>query len=165
MILSKIISGGQTGVDRGALDAALAADFHCGGWCPPGRPAEDGVIPNRYPLIEMPGGSYRQRTIKNVMDSDGTLIIYFSELQTGTKLTAETCIRKNKPYLLIDAAAVPVNQAIELAARFIEDQNISVLNVAGPRATKAPAGHQYAFDVISGIILYSKNLTKYKYYK
>jgi hypothetical protein len=69
--LIKIVSGGQTGVDRGTLDAALAADFPCGGWCPGDRAAEDGTIPERYPLVPLPNGDYRQRTRINVVDSDG----------------------------------------------------------------------------------------------
>jgi hypothetical protein len=75
MALIKIISGGQTGVDRGALDAALAVKFPCGGWCPADRRAEDGSIPGRYPLTPLPGGGYRERTRQNVIDSDGTATV------------------------------------------------------------------------------------------
>lgn len=74
MTLQKIISGGQTGADRGALDAALEARVPCGGWCPADRSAEDGSIPDRYPLTPLPVGGYRARTLKNVEDSDGTVI-------------------------------------------------------------------------------------------
>src|ERR671915_1058228 len=81
MELAKIISGGQTGTDRGALDAALAWGFPCGGWCPPGRLAEDGQIPERYPLIELKEGGYSQRTLRNVVESDGTAILYFSQIE------------------------------------------------------------------------------------
>lgn len=75
MALEKIVSGGQTGVDRGALDASLKSNFPCGGWCPGDRSAEDGTIPERYPLTPLPGGGFRQRTRQNVADSDGTLIL------------------------------------------------------------------------------------------
>jgi hypothetical protein len=94
MTLSKIVSGGQTGVDRGALDAALRVGFPCGGWCPQDRKAEDGPIPDRYPLVVLPGAGYRQRTLKNVKDSDGTVIIYANTLSGGTKLTRDFCQRE-----------------------------------------------------------------------
>lgn len=96
MTLKKIISGGWTGVDsvgRGAPDAALLAGFPCGGWCPPGREFGDGVIPDRYPLAEMPHGGYRQRKIQNMLGSDGTLILYLGELEGGTEATLVQCIK------------------------------------------------------------------------
>src|SRR5438876_1977372 len=89
MIVSKIISGGQTGVDRAALDVALELGIPCGGWCPQGRRAEDGVIPARYPLRETPWWGYPQRTEWNVRDSDGTLILAEGEPDRGTVLTRE----------------------------------------------------------------------------
>src|SRR5210317_1948565 len=80
----RIVSGGQTGVDRGALDAALTLGRVCGGWCPEGRLADDGPIPARYPLQELPGGGYRARTRRNVRDSDATLIVTFGAPTGGT---------------------------------------------------------------------------------
>jgi len=73
--LLKVISGGQTGVDRGTLDAALAFEVECGGWCPAGRLAEDGTIPKRYPVMELANAGYAERTARNVADADGSLII------------------------------------------------------------------------------------------
>ena len=78
----KIVSGGQTGVDRGALDAALAMNVACGGWCPENRMADDGVIPDRYPVQILANSGYRKRTKQNVQDSDATVIIYFDSLYT-----------------------------------------------------------------------------------
>jgi len=89
--LTRIVSGGQTGVDRGALDAALEAGFPCGGWAPAGRIAEDGPIAARYPVVELAGAGYEERTLKNVLDSDGTAILYFKELEGGTRQTMVNC--------------------------------------------------------------------------
>src|ERR1700678_1456456 len=98
MALSKIVSGGQTGVDRGALDAALAAGFPCGGWCPADRRAEDGPIPDRYPLRALAGGREKDRTRQNVQDSDGTAILFHESLTGGTLVTRNLCVREKKPF-------------------------------------------------------------------
>lgn len=144
----KIISGGQTGVDRAALDAALEAGVECGGWCPQGRKAEDGAIPDRYPLTELPGG-YRQRTRRNVQDSDGTLIVTFGEPIGGTATTLEFCEHERKPYLLLDANQTSAERAAEMVAEFVSKNRITVLNVAGPRAGREPGAYRYAHDVMS----------------
>ena len=83
----KIISGGQTGADRAALDVALTLSLPIGGWCPQGRRAEDGVIPDRYPLLETPERNYQARTRRKIEDSDGTLILNLGQLGGGTALT------------------------------------------------------------------------------
>ena len=139
-MLKKIVSGGQTGVDRGALDAALSAGFACGGWCPEGRIAEDGRIPDRYLVAELAGAGYRQRTRQNVVDSDGTLVICFGTPTGGTLETMRFCKRFGKPVLVIDAAAIDPPAAAALAAEFVKAHSIEVLNVAGPReSTRAGA--------------------------
>src|SRR5437660_8666127 len=100
-MFTKLISGGQTGVDRAALDVALELGLPCGGWCPRGRKAEDGVIPDRYPLAETPSPSYRQRTRWNVRDSDGTLILVRGRPTGGTALTLASARRLGKPVLVV----------------------------------------------------------------
>jgi hypothetical protein len=152
MPLSKIVSGGQTGVDRGALDAALATEFPCGGWCPWDRAAEDGVIPEKYLLQPVPCGGYRQRTLKNLMDSDGTAILYAGALSGGTKLTRDLCIREKKPFIVLDAAQISAERAAAAVARFIADHGIQVLNVAGPRLSGWPQGHAFAVGVVAEVI-------------
>jgi hypothetical protein len=129
-----ILSGGQTGADRGALDAALAAGLPCGGWCPRGRRAEDGTIPDRYPLRETPTAEYPQRTAWNVRDSDGTVILHQGRVDRGTALTERLARRQGRPVLRLDVRSGP---PAELVA-WIEAKRIVRLNVAGPRESRAP---------------------------
>src|SRR5258707_9057662 len=102
MMITKVISGGQSGVDRAALDAALAAGLPVGGWCPKGRRAEDGPIPDRYPLVETGTADSAERTRRNVRDGAATLILTWGEPTGGTALTLETCQRESKRCLLVD---------------------------------------------------------------
>ena len=139
----RIISGAQTGVDRAALDEAMAIGLPVSGWCPQGRRAEDGVIPARYPVEELAQAGYRQRTRKNVMDSDGTAIFYVEYPTGGTQLTLKYCIDAKRPYLLIDVRELSVERAARRLAKFIGDNAIGVLNVAGPRAGGAPTAYAY----------------------
>jgi hypothetical protein len=150
--LLKIISGGQTGVDRGALDAALKLGVECGGWCPAGRLAEDGIIPERYPVIELEDGGYAERTAQNVVDSDGTLIISNVEPMGGTRETIERCIENGKPYLIINYKEMSTTEAKENALKFLQNRHIRCLNVAGPRASQWPEGHALTYQIISAIL-------------
>lgn len=143
----KIISGGQTGVDRAALDAALSSGVPCGGWCPRGRRAEDGPIPLRYPLTELAGG-YIQRTRRNVEDSEGTAVIYFGELEGGTALTVRCCHSLSRPVVLVDATKTDSSVAARTISEFVDRQGISVLNVAGPRASRQRAAYLYTLQVM-----------------
>ena len=126
----RIVSGGQTGVDRAALDTARALGLTLGGWCPRGRPAEDGVIPATYPLKETPTASYAERTEWNVRDSDGTLIVVRDEPTGGTAQTIEFARRLGRPLYLVIVDR-PVNR--EGFRRWLEEKGIRTLNVAGPR--------------------------------
>lgn len=155
MLLKKIISGGQTGVDRGALDAALAVSFPCGGWCPAGRKAEDGPIPAKYPVEELFGAGYEQRTRRNVLDSDGTLILYFEELSGRTLKTFRYCEHLRKPVLKVNVAETTVDQAATQVADFVRREQIGCLNVAGPRESRAPEVSQIANEIIS-LVLYDR---------
>ena len=154
----KIVSGGQTGVDRAVLDAALELKVSCGGWCPEGRKAEDGVIPEKYPLMELPQSGYRQRTRKNVVDSDGTVIIYCKYLTGGTQLTLKFCLSEKKPYLLIDATELNENRAAERIHDFVQAYDIKKLNFAGPRASGQSEAYDYTKQAVTGFITYQSDL-------
>lgn len=129
-MLERIVSGGQTGVDRAALDAALGAGIPCGGWCPRGRRAADGVIPQRYPLRETSTSEYAERTRCNVLDSDATLVLHCGELSGGTLLTVRTARELAKPVLVVNLAQ---STDCGLAMQWIEAHAVHTLNVAGPR--------------------------------
>jgi hypothetical protein len=133
--IQKIVSGGQTGADRGALDAALSLGIEHGGWCPKGRLAEDGVIPERYCLTETSSKYYRIRTEQNVIDSDGTLIFYYKSLRGGTELTRQMASKHRKPFLLVDLARTWEVDAVQ---EWLELHKIAILNVAGPRESSNP---------------------------
>jgi Circularly permutated YpsA SLOG family len=140
-------------VGRGALDAALAAGFDCGGWAPGDRSAEDGTIPDRYPLILLPQGDYRQRNRLNVVDSDGTAILYSESLTGGARLTRNLCALLSRPYILVDARETPDPGTVAAAVlRFTERSGIEVLNVSGPRLSAWPAGYEFSLAVVGEVI-------------
>lgn len=147
-----IISGGQTGVDRAALDAALHHNVACGGYCPEGRKAEDGAIPDRYPLEEIKGAGYNVRTRKNVQESDGTVIIYFGRLSGGTEKTLLYCLNEKKPYLLIDASEVTPDRAGMRISEFYATLPNGKINFAGPRASSEERAYDYAFEAVNRFI-------------
>jgi hypothetical protein len=151
-MLLRIISGGQTGVDRGALDAALDAGFPCGGACPRDRRAEDGRIPERYPMTELASRDYRVRTEHNVVTSSGTLIIHCGELSAGTLATLRIAEALSKPVLVVDAAAMPAEAAAPVAREWIQRKGIRVLNVAGPRWSSWAGGAAYARALVARIL-------------
>lgn len=149
----KIISGGQTGVDRAALDAALRHGIKSGGWCPTGRLDEFGRIPDRYAVKELENGGSTERTLQNVKDSNGTVIIYPGKLSGGTEQTLHFCVEQRRPHELIAASNVSTEKAAQLIADFVRETKIDILNVAGPRASEWPEGYDYAFRVLDALLL------------
>ena len=148
----KIISGGQTGVDRAALDAALRHKVPCGGWCPAGRLDESGKIPDRYPLTEMPNGDFADRTRQNVVDSDASIIFYSGKLQGGTEYTLKVCEEIGRPHLVIDAAKTALQEAATQLREFVRHHEPNTINVAGPRQSEWPDGYKYAFGALDAYL-------------
>lgn len=152
----KIISGGQTGVDRAALDVALELKIECGGFCPKGRKSEDGIIPEKYPLIETATGKYAERTEMNVKTGDGTLILIDKIADRGTSLTIALCKRYNKPFLVVD---ISEKDQPEKILQWLQEKNIYVLNVAGSRESFSPGIYERAYSVLREMLLQMAAMT------
>jgi len=135
-----IVSGGQTGADRAALDFAIENGLVHGGWCPRGRLAEDGPIDAKYQIQETPSRRYAQRTEWNVRDSDATVVFTIAPtVSGGTALTVDLAIRLGKPWLHLsrDAGLTPTDYAGRLC-EFLATHAVQRLNIAGPRASQEP---------------------------
>ena len=152
-VIKKIISGGQTGADRGALDAAIKYSFPYGGWIPKGRLTEDGPLPDEYKLKEMPTKNYPARTEKNVLASDGTVIITHGKLTGGSALTKKLAKEHKRPYFHIDLNKTPAFIAASEINNWGIKHGIEILNVAGPRASKDPKIYEDTTYIIQGVIL------------
>ena len=123
-------------MDRAVLDFCLENQMQICGWCPAGRKAEDGTIPTHYPLDELEGVGYGERTEANVRDSDGTLILHLGNISGGTQLTAECCRKLGKPSLSLNLRSVDKESQVEKLLEFMVSKKIRILNVAGPRASE-----------------------------
>ena len=152
-MIEKLISGGQSGVDRAGLDVALAIGIDCGGWCPKHRRAEDGRIPHRYPLVEADSPNYAARTALNVRDSDGTLILAPGELTGGTALTRDLALRYGRPVFVVDLDQDPDFEAVE---GWLANNRIRTLNVAGPRESQQPGIHDRAAEYLQSLFQRAK---------
>jgi hypothetical protein len=153
-VIQRIISGGQTGADRAALDWAITNNIQQGGWCPAGRRAEDGMVPNSYCLRETPERNYRQRTKWNVRDSDATLIITSApELTGGSLFTQEWAQKIDRPCLHV----YPCSEWREWIRIFFETNPIAILNVAGPRSSGAAGIEHFVHEVLDEMLANSSD--------
>lgn len=149
-MIRKIVSGGQTGVDRAALKYAIAHGIPHAGYCPKGRRSESGRIPDIYQLTETSSGNYPQRTAMNVQHSDGTLIITRGVPSGGTKLTINFCRERQKPYFVIDLQHKIKAQEF---ADWVRQQNIHTLNVAGPRESSISGIGKHALQALDELFV------------
>jgi hypothetical protein len=152
MMITKIISGGQTGADRAALDAAIEYGVPHGGWIPKGRRTENGRLPDRYILQETGNIGYPQRTQLNILDSDGTLILSHGKLIGGSALTQNLARKHRQSCLHIDLSEITQYKAVEIIKSWIDVKEIEILNVAGSRASKDPLIYDAVKDVIKSIL-------------
>jgi len=152
-MLEKIVSGGQTGADRAALDFAIKHKIPHGGWIPKGRLAEDGPLSAKYKLTEIPTDSYQERTEQNVKDSDGTVIISRGKLTGGSAYTLKLAKKHNRPYFHVDLKQYEVLPAALEILSWLDDNSIKVMNVAGPRASKDPKIYKKVREVLEGVLI------------
>jgi Circularly permutated YpsA SLOG family len=149
----EIWSGGQTGVDRAAWDAARAAGLRTAGWVPGGRLAEDGAIPDIYTDVqETPSSDYAERTTWNIRDSDATLILYRNTLAGGSLFTRTEAERLGRPVLAVDLDAESETEVIRRVCRWLSGISGTRLNVAGPRASGDPAIYHLARGLIAAVL-------------
>lgn len=148
---AKIVSGGQTGVDRAALDVAMSLEVPCGGWCPRGRRAEDGPIPERYPLTETPSPEYVERTEWNVRDADATLVLTRGAPTRGTAFTVELARQYDKPCRIVDLGKQSVSEPAA-TRRWLGRTRARTLNVAGPRESAHPGIYHEAREFLLALL-------------
>jgi hypothetical protein len=156
MLEFTIISGGQTGADRAALDFAIAHGIPHGGWCPLGRRAEDGVLDPRYRLRETESKNYRQRTRRNVADGDATLILNLGELADGSLATRQLAERADKPVCVVALDAGDLAAEVARVGEWLAAHSIAVLNIAGPRESKRPGVYRKALAFLEAVDVSAK---------
>ncbi len=144
----RIVSGGQTGADRGGLDAALDLGVPPGGWCPRGRLAEDGRVPAKYELTEAPTADYAERTELNVLHSDGTAVFTYGAPEGGSALTLRLAERHGKPFLHVDLSTSSAADAARILREWMRDAGVGILNVAGQREGKAAGIRDAVWDIV-----------------
>jgi len=147
-LIKKIISGGQTGADQTGLDVDIKLDIPHGGWIPKERKTEDGILPDKYHLQEMPTSSYPKRTEMNILDSDGTLIISHGKLTGGSALTRKLAKKHERPWIHVDMDKFSILYASNMVKSWLSRNKIAVLNVAGPRANKVPLIYDTTVEIL-----------------
>jgi hypothetical protein len=153
VVIRKIISGGQTGADRAAFDAALALGLPIGGWVPKGRKAEDGVIPAHYSnLRETDTDDYESRTRLNVREADATLILSHGPLTGGSQLTESVARTLGKPFLHVNLTPLSIADAVDTIRVWLSDLGGEMLNVAGPRASNDPLIYDKTREIVTRLI-------------
>jgi hypothetical protein len=150
-MIKRIVSGGQTGADRAALDVAIKLGIAHGGWVPRGRLTENGELPQKYHLKETSSTHYSVRTEKNVVDTEGTLILSHGPLAGGSEYTREMAVRHRRPWIHIDLDRTAAFHAATAINKWILQKKIEILNVAGPRASEDPSIYQDTLNILESV--------------
>jgi hypothetical protein len=150
-MIKRIVSGGQTGVDRASLDVAIKLGIDHGGWIPRGRLTESGALPQKYHLTETSSSQYSVRTEKNVVAAEGTLIISHGPLTGGSGYTREMAIKHGRPWLHMDLNQMAAFHAATAINNWILQKEIEILNVAGPRASEDPGIYQDTLNILESV--------------
>ncbi len=150
-MIQKIISGGQTGASRAALDVAINLSIPYGGWTPKGRLTEDGSLPDAYQLNEMPTSSFAKGIQQNIADSDGTLILTRGDPADGAEIAIKIARKRKHPFLHVDLDATPALQTALLITEWINENRIEVLHVTGSRASKAPGIYESTLHILESV--------------
>jgi hypothetical protein len=148
MMIRMIISGGQTGADQAALDVAIKLAIPHGGWIAKGRKNENGRLPDKYQLKEMPAGSRASHAEQNLLDSDGTLIVSHGKLTGGSEFVRKMAMHHERPWLHIDLSRMIAFKAARKLRLWIRSHKIEVLNIAGPRASKDPEIYRDTVEIL-----------------
>lgn len=148
----KIVSNAQTGVGRGVLDAAIELGAECGGVCAEGRMAEDGFIPDDYPVVELVGEDTSESIRQNVKESDGTAIIYFGDIEEEPEEALDYCVQLGKPYRLVDGGDLQSGQAAKVIADFIKDKGLMTLHIIGPKASASDRAHRFGYEAVRALL-------------
>ncbi len=151
-MIRKIVSGGQTGVDQAALDAAIAHGVDYGGWLPVGRRTENGPLPARYRMNVLSFGGYPHRTRRNVLDSGATLIIANGPLTGGSALTAKIARSEGKPFMFVDLTKFGKKESVVFVNEWLHKNRPEILNIAGPRASSDETIYETAFNLIGELL-------------
>lgn len=162
MLFTRIVSGGQTGVDRAALDSALELGIDAGGWVPKGRRTEEGVpLSAKYKnMMETPSTDYETRTEWNVQDSDATLLISRGKLDSGSALTLELATKLKRPYLHVNLEKQGIPECIDLILRWLSHGEYEVLNIAGPRLSEDEEIYDKACLILRPVFIASRNTNR-----
>ncbi len=150
-MIKKIISGGQPGVERAALDAAIKLNIPHKGWTYKTRRTDEGILPDKYRVKESEGVGFSDRIEKNVLASDATAVLTHGSLTIGLKIVKDFAEKHNRPYLHVDLNENPLNSASALIRKWMINNQLESIYFTGSKSTDSTHLHQEVIRIIEGI--------------